>query len=66
MKKNIVCPKCGSMNNAVYSVRKYEDRIIRYRACGDCKHKFKSIEKTLSGWDYEDAMMKIKKIVDRF
>ena len=64
----MICPNCNNENgkSSVYAVRRYKDRIIRYRECKNCKHKFKSIEKTQSGWDYEDAILRIKKIVDGF
>ncbi|KYK34828.1 MAG: hypothetical protein AYK22_04545 [Thermoplasmatales archaeon SG8-52-3] len=62
---SLECPKCKSSNNKIYSVRKYPDKIVRYRECNECNNKFKSIEKLQSGWDYEVAIEKIKKIVDK-
>lgn len=67
MRKNIVCPKCGSVNNAVYSVRKYEDRIIQYRECKDCKNRFTTMETyrdTNIQHKYEKLTRELEKIVD--
>ena len=59
------CPKCQSEDFKIYSVRRYADKINRYRKCNSCNHKFKTIEKMESGWDYETAIKKIKNIVDK-
>lgn len=67
MRKNIVCQKCKSVNNSVYSVRKYEDRIIRYRECKDCQNRFVTIEvyrDTNIQHKYEKLTRELKKIVD--
>lgn len=44
---HIVCPQCGSPMKVVRTIvtrHEKELRIIRYRKCGDCQAKEKSIE----------------------
>ena len=60
------CPECKSEDVRIYSMRSYPDKINRYRECNKCKHRFKTVEQIKSGWDYEAAINKIKKIVDKF
>jgi transcriptional regulator NrdR family protein len=60
------CPKCKSENIKVNTTRQREDRIIRYRECKDCKHRFTSIERIPYGWDPNAAIDEIKKIANKF
>ena len=60
------CPNCSSENTSVYKTRQYSDKIIRYRKCNDCNHRFHTEERLLSGWSSDNAIKQIHEIVEIF
>lgn len=60
------CPECNSENTKVYSTRQRADRVIRYRRCLDCDHKFSTVEQIPSKWSHEATIKQIKKLIDKY
>lgn len=64
---NLICPKCKKHPTDVYSTVTKDDRIERYRICTSnrCNYHFKTMEKSVSSWNSDVAIEKIKKIVNK-
>ena len=64
----LLCPKCKKHLTIVYSTKSNDNEVIRYRKCSNskCGYRFKTIEKTMSGWSSDLAIKKIRKIVEKF
>ena len=67
----LICPECGG-KAIVVNTRTNRKRMetIRYHTCQECGHKFKTIERLPSHWNYEARYEKLidalKKLVEKY
>ena len=61
----MLCQKCNKPLTVVYSTKDNDNEIVRYRKC-ECGYRFKTIEKSIDGWNTDIAIRQIKQIVNKF